>query len=50
MEYCYLLLTSKSLSDPPTQVLIPFTLKPVVTIEEDGSMPHRTRPSYRPNE
>ncbi|KAF9779540.1 clathrin adaptor mu subunit [Thelephora terrestris] len=36
MEYRYLPPTSRSLSAPSTQVPVPFTLKPVVTIEEDG--------------
>ena len=36
MEYRYFPPTSKSLSAPSAQVPIPFTLKPTVTIEEDG--------------
>lgn len=36
MEYRYLPPTSKSLSAPSAQVPVPFILKPVVTIEEDG--------------
>ena len=40
MEYRYLPPTSKSLSAPSAQVPVPFTLKPTVTIEEDGGMPN----------
>ena len=36
MEYRYLPPTSRSLSAPSAQVPVPFALKPVVTIEEDG--------------
>ena len=50
MEYRYLPLASKSLSAPSAQVPVPFTLKPVVMIEEDGGMLHRTRPSHHNNE
>ena len=38
MEYQYLPPASKSLSAPSTQVPVPLTLKPIVTIEEDGGM------------
>ena len=38
MEYRYLPPTSKSLSAPSARVPVPFTLKPAVTIEEDGGM------------
>ena len=36
MEYRYLPPKSRSLSAPSAQVPVPFTLKPAVTIEEDG--------------
>lgn len=40
IEYRYLPPTSRSLSAPSAQVPVPFTLKPTVTIEEDGGMPN----------
>ena len=41
MEYRYQPPTSRSLSAPSAQVPVPFTLKPIVTIEEDGGTPYR---------
>ena len=41
MEYHYLPPTPKSLSAPSAQVPVPFALKPVVTLEEDGGTPNR---------
>ena len=47
MEYRYVPPTSRSLSAPSAQVPVPFTLKPAVTIEEDGGTPCRVhRPHF----
>ena len=40
MEYRHLPPISKSLSAPSAKVPVPFTLKPAVTIEENGGMPN----------
>jgi len=41
MEYRYAPPASRSLSAPSAQVPVPFTLKPAVTIEEEGGAPGR---------
>lgn len=46
MEYQYLPPTSRSLSAPSAHVPVPFVLKPVVTIEEDGGTLDLKHPLY----
>ena len=50
MEYQYLPPASRSLSAPSSQVPVPFALKPMVTIEEDGGTPdHKHRLCFTNN-
>ena len=47
MEYRYVPPTSRSLSAPSAQVPVPFTLKPIVTIEQGGGTSSHDYPPLR---